>query len=357
MNIKNYNDIKTLAKKYQIAEEDVLFIALNRYGIKMDCPDNRIRFYLQLNTLKEEFFFAVCVNTCPTPFLLKDKKLYLDGEVVGSISRIEKDTCTSTYFRHGTSALTVNSNSRSQCAGCKFCGTYNLDSEDNESLTKREYILNYFEQLLKENKIEDMSNIFQITVCTGCFKCENDLVDHLILLNNTLKELKFNGMINYIGSQLRSPSQLERIKKEIGKFSLYITTEKFVEREKIMRPEKASLTIEKSFDLADTARSLGFTASFLYILGLEDLEIFEDYLKRFKPHINKFPDVQIYQDYTADQENYRCLQAKDFEYYLKARQIMEKTFADTSLSPRSWENYRSLFYTTYNNKPINLIRK
>ena len=358
MEVKNYKDLENLSKEFDVPVEDILFIALNRYGVVYDTEDNRIRFYLKLNTLNEEFFFAVCVNTYPSPFSIKGNELFLDNMKVGDLIGIEKDTCTSTYFRKGHSAMTVNSNSRSQCAGCKFCGTYKLDSDENENLTSKQSIIDYYKQVIKENNFKDLQDLYQITVCTGCFASENELVEHLILLKKTLKEnFGFNGKINYIGSQLRSPEKLKKIQEEIGDFSLYITTEKFTGREDIMRPEKASLTFDNTIKLLNTAKSLGFTTSILYILGLENLDIVIEYFTKLVPHINKFPDVQIYQDYTPEQENYRCEDAKDFKYYLKARKFFEDTFASTTLKPRSWENYRSLYYTQFNHEKYICERK
>ncbi len=357
MEIKTYKDIEFLAQEYNIPVEDVLFIALNRYGVTMDCDDNRIRFYLKLNTLNEEYFLATCVNTYPSPFSIVGSRLYLDNKEIGVMSRIEKDTCTSTYFRCGLGAMTVNSNSRSQCAGCKFCGTYKLDSEDDENLTTKKTLLNYYEKIMKENNLKDLSNLFQITVCTGCFKDEECLVNHLIFLKKALAELGFKGRINYIGSQLRTTHLLEKAKNEIEDFSIYITVEKFTEREKFMRPEKASLALDKVIELAKKCNELNIIVSFLYILGLEDLEIFEQNTRKLAPYVTKFPDVQIYQNYTVEQEKYRCDDAKSIEYYLDARKILENIFEQTPLSPKSWENYRSLFYTQFNNKPHLGVKK
>ena len=358
MEIKNYHDLVNLSKEFDVPVEDILFIALNRYGVMYDTEDNRIRFYLKLNTLNETFFFAVCVNTYPSPFSIVGKELFLSDEKVGDLIGIEKDTCTSTYFRKGHSAMTVNSNSRSQCAGCKFCGTYKLDSDEDENLTSKQAIIDYYTQVIKENNFKDLKDMYQITVCTGCFPSENDLVEHLILLKKTLnKNFGFNGKINYIGSQLRTIENLKRIKDEIGDFSIYITTEKFTGRERIMRPEKASLNFENTIKLLDASINLGFTASVLYILGLEDLSIVKDYFSKLVSHVNKFPDIQIYQDYTPEQENFRCEDAKDFKYYLEARKFFEQAFASTTLKPRSWENYRSLFYTEFNHKIYSCERK
>ena len=130
---------------------------------------------------------------------------------------------------------------------------------------------------------------------------------------------------------------------EIKDFSLFLTIEKFLDREKFMRKEKASLTIPKAKDLLLYAKSLDITSTFLYILGLEDLETVSKYFNYLKESINKFPIVQIFQDYTKDQEEYRNKDAKDIRYYLEARRIINEIFKDTNLNPQLWECFRSLY--------------
>ena len=52
-------EVCSLAKKYAIPVTDVLLIALNRYGIHAEVPDNRLRFKLKLLTCKGAFYVAV----------------------------------------------------------------------------------------------------------------------------------------------------------------------------------------------------------------------------------------------------------------------------------------------------------
>ena len=75
----------------------------------------------------------------------------------------------------------------------------------------------------------------------------------------------FNGSINYIGSQLRDYDKIKMLSNEIDDFGLYLTIEKFLDREKFMRPEKASLTIDKAKEL----------------LGYEPETTFEEGIKKF----------------------------------------------------------------------------
>ena len=74
-------------------------------------------------------------------------------------------------------------------------------------------------------------------------------------------------------------------------------------------------------------------------------------------HVNKFPIIQIFQDYSSNQEIYRVNDAKGIDFYLMARKIIEEIFKNTDLTPDSWENYRSLFYTQYQGKSYQRVRK
>lgn len=355
--METYDELVQLSEKYKIPVEDVLFIALNRYGIKMNVEDNRIRMKVKLNQLDELFYLAVGVNTYKdTKFEIVDNILLFDKDPIGKIIELEKDTCDSTYFRKDKKEITLNSNSRSQCSGCKFCGTYNLDPNDISDLTNEESLKRYMETFLKQNGMESLQDVEGITVCTGCFSTEKEVVDHLKFLKNALSYFKFNKKLKYIGSQIRSDEALEEIASSIGDFGLFITTEKFSEREKFMRADKASLNLEKTIDLIERSTKLGFDTTILYILGLEQLSDFETNMRLLSKNMNKYPLVQIYQNYVADQEVYRIPEAKGVEYYLQARQILENIFDKDELKPESWENYRGLSYTTHKSKPHKSVR-
>jgi len=354
--INNYNDLVVLSKKYDIPIYDVIFIAINRYGVIMDSNEKRIRMKIKLNGLEEEYYIAIAVNTFSSPFILKDDKIYLNNKEIAKIVKLEKDTCDTTYFRKNMKEMTLNSNARSKCSGCKFCGSYNLDAKDQYHLTDEEVIHNYVLNLLKQNNMKDLSNIEGITVCTGCFKDEEKLLEHLILLREELKKFGFNKRLKYIGSQIRSDKALNIIKEKLMPFSLFVTTEVFSNREKIMRKEKASLDIDKTCDLLNRANKLGIEATILYIAGLENIEVFEENMIKISNSVNKFPIVQIFQNYEKEHEDYRDVSAKDISFYLEIRKKLESIFKDTNYTPNSWENYRSLFYTKFKDKEYKCVR-
>jgi hypothetical protein len=49
---------------------------------------------------------------------------------------------------------------------------------------------------------------------------------------------------------------------------------------------------------------------------------------------------------------FRAPEANDLGYYLQLRNETEDRFAARGLAPRSWENYRPLWYSTFAGKPL-----
>lgn len=347
-----------VSNKYSFPLIDVLMIAINRYGINASIPDQRIRFKIiwKDDVDKELFYLAVCVNTDTSPFFLSDNKIFCEDTYVADVFDIEKDTCDSTYFRRNHTALTLNSNARSECKGCKFCGSYNLEREDQEVLDSRNKLIAHFEKNILEKNFK-ISDLLRVTVCTGCFSNEDELIDHLLMINDVLKEFNFKGKLHYIGSQLTSYNAFIKIQKQIPDFSLSLTVECFENRNKLMRYEKAKLNLDLIEEIIKSAVKMGFAANYLYILGLDSLEEFKKGTARLKPYVNRLPIIQVLQNYLPEQNQYRNEESLDFEYYMKARIILENIFAGCNFRPRSWENYRGIFYKTYNNlKMINNIR-
>ena len=112
-----YEDIVNYSKEFNIPIIDVLFIALNRYGVNIGNIEDRMRFVLSPNMHDEDFFFALPVNTIRSPFTIKNDILFMNDIEIGHVSNAERDTCSETYFRKNKTAMTLNSNSRSTCAG------------------------------------------------------------------------------------------------------------------------------------------------------------------------------------------------------------------------------------------------
>ena len=354
--LENISQIKEFSKKYNILSQDIILIALNLFGVNAVIPDDRIRFKLKLNTCDEIFYLAVCVNTGKSPFYLREKDLYLNECLMGTIIEKEKDTCDSTYFRRNKTALTLNSNSRSKCRGCKFCGTYSQEAADIHNLLTEDKLASHINDLLLENNLKDLSNIIDVGICTGCFNDEEDTLEHILMVRKVLKNFGFHKELKYLGSQILSERSLEILEKQAKPFSLYFTLECFTRRKELLRHHKAKITTSQARNVLLSAKKRGFNTTFLYILGLDPLESLVKEFRELLPCITRFPVINLFQNYLPEHTFLKILEANNLEYYFRARKELEKVFAPTDLMPRPWEDYRGLWYLSFGNKKIDDIR-
>jgi hypothetical protein len=90
-------------------------------------------------------------------------------------------------------------------------------------------------------------------------------------------------------------------------------------------------------------------------MGIEPLDSMGDMFEEFLPCLNSFPIINVFQVH-SNQEGLRHPAAQDLGYYLKARKVLEGVFSKTSLRPRPWENYRSLWYLMFGQEVLDGIR-
>ena len=350
-----------LSEKYQIPITDLIVLCLNLRGISVESSKeykdkniNRARYNLDLIADSMSIFRASAVSP-NTPFKLIDMQILIENVVIGEVHNFVNDTCDETYFRKNGLHLTLNSNSRSKCSGCKFCGTYTLNSDDANDLTSEVKLKNKIEEIMKSRNKEDLTWLHSIGAVTGCFKEEKDVIDHLIMIKNVFSEYGFDGEIQYIGSQICSRKGLERLAKS-GQFSLYLTVECFENRQQLMRKEKTAITLERGREILKDAKELGMDTSFLYILGLDSIKGMKDEFRKYKNVITRHPLINIFQNYVSEHERLRDSDAMYIDYYINAMKIIEDIYLDTKMRPRLWENYRSPWTTKYGKEAIDIDR-
>lgn len=352
----SFDDLVELSKKYEVPINDLLFIFLNISGLKTKIDFPRLRMRVKLVDSNEVFYFGLA-NRPQSQFELIDKKIYFSGKHIADIVFLENDDCASSYFRKNKTVLTLNSNRRSTCTGCKFCPN-NLElNSDDLNLDTEEKLKNHFKMLFQGIGKSDLSFLERLTVCTGCFNSEEKAVDHLILVEKVATSLGFNGVLHYIGSEIQSESAFEKIKQNVKSFMITFTVECFTNRYLVLRGNKAGLTLNSYKNLMKLALEKGFTVNFIYILGLDD---YDDVIKGFedlKGYVNYFPSINLFQPHVADHDELISLNAYcNLEYYLKVRQFVEKNYSQKGLRPHSWECYRPLWYYYFNNCYYNEIR-
>jgi hypothetical protein len=360
--LKNIKQAKQLSKEFKIPIEDILLISLNCCGVNTNLPFKRIRFRLALKSKPyDEVYLGLPVHY-DSPFRLlpsafpDEYRLFFDNYEIGKVREIENDTCDATYFRRNKTYLTLNSNSRSKCRGCAFCGNVNLDPNDNYDLTTEEKLRNYLKEFLHNHKLSDFSHLVGVGICTGCFRDEEETLNHILLVRKVFREFGFNNEIIYIGSQITKNRSLRILKQSASPFSLYLTLECFRRRKILLKPLKAKITLQKAREIIKRAIDTGFNSTFLYILGLDPLEVVVKEIERFANIVSRFPIINLFQPYVEWQKKLRDPFASSIEYYLQIRKELEEIFVDKPFRPRPWENYRSLWYFKFGEEEIRDIR-
>jgi len=362
LNEINRNNNRILADQYKVPKLDILLTGINLKGVnykpaelekgktgeQADLTRGRFNFYPA--QYDKPFFMAVSIGES-SPFVHNGRELLLNDTVLGPAEPPENDTCDDTYFRKGNKALTLNSNLKSTCSGCKFCGAYKLDEIKQKDLTIRENLIGRINELMKEANQPDMSFLESVGVVTGCFKDEDATLKHLMMIRETFKEYGFKGELRYIGSEIKSKRALELLRSG-GPFGLYLTVECFDRRESMMKPSKASLSLDEGRTLLKTAKDLDIATLFLYILGLDPIEKIKEEMPKYLEVLTRHPIINLMQSYVPSQEQLRTPEATNLNYYLEARQEIERIMKPTGLRPMLWENYRSPWSTAYGDEPL-----
>lgn len=357
------NVIGRLAKKYGVPLEDVLFIALNTNGINLECDYNRMRmgFHLADGDLSDyakqrgelDYYFAIPVNQ-NSPFIMVNNVLLLQDTVVGQVIGPTEDICDSHYPRRKGSSLNMNPNSRTSCRGCQFCYTAYQIPSDRKKLKTESDLKDFFEEWMLKYGLNDLSHLIQISVVTGCYESVDELCQFLNTLKKVLIEYRFAGKIFYLGSQITTEEQLSSI-AGIQPFGICFSLETF-ERRDLLRDKKRMVSLQDACESMDFALKLGYEVNFSYVVGMESLRVMEYHFRVFKNHINKFPTINTLQMHKYHQSTLMDPEAHRLEYYLEARRMIESLFAETIMRPLVWEDYRSLWFLTFDGKPLHGIR-
>ncbi len=344
-----------LSEKYNVEILDVILMDLNRCGIYL--PNNevrtdfRVRFQTSILDSYNSWYALPVREKKDTPFSACHGTIYLFNIDIGKYDELRLDTCESSYQR-GPHLLNLNSRSRSNCGGCKACvHNYhdfydNTVIKDNTPLKTKDDLNRFF-----DIKQIDVAKLIQIAVVTGLFHGEQNVIDHMNLVNEVARERGFNGELMYFGCEVNSKDALKELAK-IDNFKIIYALDNFTRRDNILAKTKSSITIDDAKETLNNAKKLGIKTTISYIAGIDPMK---DLMKGFtllKNSFTDFPVINIYQIQNRDQANILNKEAKDLDYYVSARTRLEKLFHNTNMKPRRWENYRPLWYCYYENEKV-----
>lgn len=350
-----------LALKYGISPHEVGLIDFNRTGVCLDDDDVRVGFRTRFNgTLfysNDLSWFALPVRgNNDSNFHIRNGKVYFKDLQIGIIDKPILDTCDTSYQR-GRKLLNLNSRSRSNCAGCKACVHNNKNLyddtviKDKHELRTRQDVDDFFTK--KERLGMNISNLEQIAIVTGLFGDENEALEHLHDVYDIATKYGFSGELMYFGCQLMSTVALRDFSK-LGKTAIVFAIDNFTNRKKNLSKIKSNLSLEDFYVSMSIAKSFGIETTFAYIAGVDDLLAISENFAYFRNVCTRFPVVNIFQIQTDLQAQALFDGAKNLEYYLQARQIIEMAFLNTDVRPKRWENYRPLWYREFHGEPLDV---
>lgn len=348
------DDLRSCADQYSIPVEDAVFIALNFFGLKWDVEFDRLRTALRLaddsrfseaRALDEWNYYLALPVRADSPFCLKNGELSLGSDLVGRTFGATEDYCDSHYQRRMGTCLNINPNTRTSCRGCDFCYTAYQVPLDRQKMTTPEEIRRFFTKWMSEQSVPDLRHLEQISIVTGCYGSEAQLVNFLLSLRVEASKLGFDGRIFYLGSALSDPAAIKRI-GDSGPFGYCISLECF-ERRQILHRTKAALPLEAIKETMATSLDAGMQVSYTYIVGLEPIEDFIPRMVEFMSCTNKFPTINLLQLHRQHEAGLRDPSATTLDYYLRARLAIEDIYRDTPLRPKAWEDYRSLWFLRF----------
>ena len=298
-----------------------------------------------MNIIKN-FFFGVPTKSGVNDYTLEEGSVFLGSEKIGDVEYIADDTCDSTYSRKDGKVLVLNSRSKGSCVGCDFCHTFQQTPNDDLYFEDDELIPYSIDRWLEGNERDDLSHLEQISILTGCFGSEDEVLDHIDLVRRIAPTYGFNNEILYYGSELRSENALKKL-ADLGPIEFCLSLECFDYRKKILAPQKRDLTLSDAKKILELSNSLGMNTRFSYILGLEPLDTLAQHMQEFLPLINHIPVINIFQPHTLEKRDLITPEAEKLEYFLDGRKILEKLFIPANLKPNTWENYRSPWFLSF----------
>lgn len=354
--IRDLSHLAELSEEWGVNEEDILFIALNHCGVSSDIPKSRMRFRLRLDSRpEEEFFFILSLGRKDSPFRLEEDSILFRGRRVAVVTGLDDDDAVLGYFRNGHRVLTLNSNARSQCVGCTFCPN-TLEAASDPRLAALDDLTVYLSTIISDFSLGgDLSAVEKVTVCTGCFNYEHLALEHLRQVREAMTTHNCSGAIHFLSSVIRTDAGLDGL-AELHPFHLTITAECFTRRSLLLKDSKASLTPPEMIRILGGAKERQVLGDFTYIVGLDDADLALKHVESFVPVTTTFPRFQIFQPHTTYMDMYVADGARDIEFYLYMRKGLEKLFGPTGLRPKSWENYRPLWYYTFADEDLTGVR-
>jgi hypothetical protein len=158
-----------------------------------------------------------------------------------------------------------------------------------------------------------LAHVSEITISTGLFASEREVVDHICAVASNAVRRGFTGRLFYIGCQLNSEKGVAEVLDMMYDLKLSFryayTVEIFSDRRKLMNNVKGDMNVE---DLISGIQQLGSSGvemlEYTYMPGLDDLDYFKLWATALAPFA--MPHISIFRPIKSDHK--RSLAAEDY---------------------------------------------
>lgn len=334
---------------------DSVLVALNICGLQTTLPGKRFRFSLSTPFAPLTDFFFDSFPNAMSPFCLNGERITVEGIEVATVSQIERDTVVLGYRRKEGKVLTVNPKTRSTCTGCKFCYTTLESPQDRDPAVADDY-LHLFGTLLADWGLKSLKHCEAICSSTGCLLDEPSAIEHVAKLYEAAALFGFDGRIQFLSSELRSKAGFEEVSRRVPKFQYIVTLECIERRSHLLKPSKSSLAFDALPAIMSYSIEAGHDVNYTYIAGLDSLQAAQHVARILAPFVTMFPIIQVFQPHNTLMTELVHEDARGLDYFTVLRDCYENVYWASALRPRSWENYRPLWYYSFGSEMKHEIR-
>jgi len=331
---------------------DACLLDINRRGVRMDTSRVRVRLHVRLCSGDEILLIVPIWQDRSTPYIVSDGALFKGYERIADVVAEDFDDAVLSYPRNAGRCLTLNTNSRSGCTGCVFCH-YSLEvSEDPRIPAESAYLQAYVFGLLRRHGLRDLSGLSRVGLSTGCFAHEAAAIQHVVTLYDELKRAGFQGGFHLLSSVVRSRDGIATLADRVPGFHLILTVECFENRSTLLKPTKASLSVGHAVQVLARCREANVGCDFTYIAGLDRLEAALVGLRELNSYVTEFPKIQVFQPHASFMRNLDVSRVVPDAYYEELKASVESDFRQTSFRPAHWQNYRSPWTLSFDDKML-----
>lgn len=255
-----------------------------------------------------------------SPYEYRNNAIYYRGQRTHLLAFLHDEPKEMIYRREGGGGILCFDMNNTCAFHCKYCARLKR-SPSHMNWLARYSEKDAIETALEKYCLSSLETLAQISLVTGCFGSEDDMLNHLLALLSEAEKKKFRGDFYLASHEIRSERALKKLRAAVkGDVYYALTVESFSQRSSLMPGAK---DLPYPLLLSRIRKILG-RAYYNYILGLDDYQTFQENVTRLAPQA--IPYLSIFAIHVKEQEGLYAPDARDIQYYLQAYDFVQRRF-------------------------------